>query len=426
MIKTINYMNKIIFENLLIAVFYIRYNEKDKRLKSDKFPTFFKKIEKEVCKLDETLLVEDREKSCQLVKDKLLSYLTTNGEISDTDFYSLLHADANWDTEIDLLSKIIKSDGIISKREKEVILKLANRYGISLEQTKGKLKNKYTKKQKISILGASVIALLIIVFAVGALVVNKIEKKKMEGFNIEKYVEQNPKLIFKTIHFYKLVVHGKPDGTNKNLDKLNILHLTGNADLYIDMNYLKIDSDNTDFIQKKISLIYNSPSRYPVSIDINIPSGNYTLVEEIEPVPINEAEAETIAKPVSIIAGGIAGLIGGNIGSKFAKHPVAKLFSGAVGAGFAGIGAGAASYVYTKDFLMELELTKNELKDKENVLEASKGLIALEIMGGDILSEPDYDSKLQKYYQAECERQLIEIMKAFGWKTVEIKFYNKQ
>lgn len=75
---------------------------------------------------------------------------------------------------------------------------------------------------------------------------------------------------------------------------------------------------------------------------------------------------------------------------------------------------------------MELELTKNELKDKENVLEASKGLIALEIMGGDILSEPDYDSKLQKYYQAECERQLIEIMKAFGWKTVEIKFYNKQ
>lgn len=268
--------------------------------------------------------------------------------------------------------------------------------------------------------------MLIIAFCFGALIVNNIEKQKMAGFNIEKYVNQNPKLVFKTIQFSKLVVHGKPDGTNEHLDKLNIMHLNGKADLYIDLNYLKIDSAHTDFLEKKLCLTYYTPYKFPVSIDVDIPSGNYTLVEEIEPVPISEREAEAIAKPVGIIAGGIGGLIGGNIGSKLgnALSPgkLGKFIGGVAGTATGTAVAGMGGYVYTKEFLMGLNLTGNELEDKENIINASKGLIALEIMGGNLLSEPDYESKLQLYYQSECKRQLIEIMKTFGWQTVEVKF----
>ena len=90
----------------------------------------------------------------------------------------------------------------------------------------------------------------IVVFGIGAWMVNSIEKKKMDKFNIEEYIKQNPKLIFKTIQFSKLIIHGKPNGTNEHLDKLNILHLKGEADLYIDVNFLRIDSTQTDFLKK--------------------------------------------------------------------------------------------------------------------------------------------------------------------------------
>ena len=287
----------------------------------------------------------------------------------------------------------------------------------------------------------------IVVFGIGAWMVNSIEKKKMDKFNIEEYIKQNPKLIFKTIQFSKLIIHGKPNGTNEHLDKLNILHLKGEADLYIDVNFLRIDSTQTDFLKKELYLIYDSPSQIPISVDVNIPSGNYTLIEEIEPTPISEEKAKAIAKPISWISGGIGALIGGKfggtLGSTFGGR-LGKFIGSSVGMVSGAASAATAGYVYTKEFFMGLELTNNELKErasdllkqlnslgdnaqeeKESIIQASKSLIALEIMGGNMLSEPDYDSKLQKYYQAECERQIKEIMKSFGWQEVYVKFNYK-
>lgn len=422
-------MEKNIFENLLITVFYIRYSETKKQLNSDLFSKLFKKAEKEVNSLDESLLVDDRELSNQLVKEKLLSVIESNSEISDSTFYSLLHQNADWNTTIELLVKIIKRDGIVSKHEKEVVLKLSRQFNIDIESTKRKLKNKYTKKQKFSIFTASLIALLIIAFGICALAVNNIEKKKMSAFSIKNYVTQNPKLIFKTIQFSKLIIHGKPDGVNEHLDKLNILHLTGEADLYIDMSSLRMDSIHTDFLKKELSLIYDSPSRFPVSVDVDIPSGNYTLIEEVVPEPISEKEAEAIAMPVSWITGGIGALIGGKFGTKVGgtiDKYLGKLIGGSIGA-ISGTALGSyAGYVFTKNFLMKLKPAKNDLEEKENIIQASKGLIALEIMGGNILSESDYDTQLKKYYQSECERQLKETMKSFGWQKVNVTFNYKQ
>lgn len=420
-------MDDKIFENLLIADFYIRYQERKNRFKISDIDKLFKKTTKEVCAIEEMLLVDDKEKKSENLKSKVKDLFAVKNELTDTDFYSLLNNDADWEQIIRFLAQIIKQDGIVSSKEKEIILKLSNKYNIDIVKTKQLLKNKYTKKQRLSIWGASIIALLIIFFGAGAWAVNNIEKKKMAAFNIENYVEKNPKLVFKTVQFSKFIVHGKPDGTNEHLDKLNILHLKGNADLYIDMNCLKVDSAHTDFLQKRLCLIYNSSSKFPVSVDVNIPSGDYTLVEEIEPVPISEIEAEAIAKPVGIIAGGIGALIGGKVGSKLGGvlSPIGKLgkfIGGGVGAATGAAVAGGGGYVYTKDFLMGLNLTGNELEDKENIIHASKGLIALEIMGGNLLSEPDYESKLQQYYQSECKRQLIEIMKTFGWQKIEVKF----
>lgn len=218
-------MNNNTFENLLIADFYIRYQEKENKFEMSNLDKLFKKIKKEVYALEETLLIDDRDKKSENIKERLNEALMENGKLSDSVVYSLLHDDADWQQTINLLAQIIKQDGIISSKEKEVILKLSNKYSIDISKVKQLLKNKYTKKQKISIWTISVLSLLILAFCIGALVVNNIEKKKMSAFDIKKYVTQNPKLIFKTIKFSKFIVHGKPNGTERHLDKLNMFHI---------------------------------------------------------------------------------------------------------------------------------------------------------------------------------------------------------
>ncbi|MBS5551840.1 MAG: hypothetical protein KHX53_07310 [Bacteroides sp.] len=421
-------MNNNTFENLLIADFYIRYQEKENKFEMSNLDKLFKKIKKEVYALEETLLIDDRDKKSENIKERLNEALMENGKLSDSVVYSLLHDDADWQQTINLLAQIIKQDGIISSKEKEVILKLSNKYSIDISKVKQLLKNKYTKKQKISIWTISVLSLLILAFCIGALVVNNIEKKKMSAFDIKKYVTQNPKLIFKTIKFSKFIVHGKPNGTERHLDKLNMFHIKGDADLYINMTNLHLDFLKTDYVRKELSLVYNSESLFPVSVDVNIPSSGYTQVEEIMPDTITTEEAEKVARPAAVVTGGVGGLIGGVLGSKIGKlfGPWGKWIGAGSGAAIGTTAGATAGYVYTKNFLAGLQLASNDWEDKENVIDASKALVALEIMGGNTLSEPDYDSKLQEYYQEECKKQITDIMKSFGWKEVNITFNYKK
>ena len=52
-------MNNNVFENILIADFYIRYQEKKNKFQTSHLDKFFNKIKKEVCTLEEALLVDD-------------------------------------------------------------------------------------------------------------------------------------------------------------------------------------------------------------------------------------------------------------------------------------------------------------------------------------------------------------------------------
>lgn len=104
-------MDNSVFENLLIADFYIRYQEGKSKFEISKLNKLFKKVKKEVCTLEETLLIDDRDKKSEAVKEKLFSLFSTSGELYDTEFYSLLHEDADWEQVIKLLAQIIKQDG---------------------------------------------------------------------------------------------------------------------------------------------------------------------------------------------------------------------------------------------------------------------------------------------------------------------------
>jgi V/A-type H+-transporting ATPase subunit F len=82
--------------------------------------------------------------------------------------------------------------------------------------------------------------------------------------------------------------------------------LTGEADLYIEMNHIDLIEEETDYIQKKLVLSYNCPTKYPISVDVNISSGDYNEVETIDPEPMTEKEANWFAGKTAIVGSGDA------------------------------------------------------------------------------------------------------------------------
>ena len=425
--------NKTLYEGLILATFYLRYREKkgmnkifseDSNFNSQKAKTIFDKSVKSVLKLDVTLGVIGKEQSNDKVYNLILSTLQNKGKISDEDFLSLLKEDlgvAINDYLISQLVDIVQADGVVSREEKELLLKLYEEQLINIptaekealkKEFKEKIKIKRTKGERISLYSVCVLTLLVLMFLGAGLIIIHVEKKKMEKFNIEKYIVDNPRLVFKTISFSKYIVHGTPNGTNEHLDKLNIFHVTGDADLYIEMNHLDLIEEETDYIQKKIVLAYNCPTKYPVSVDINIPSGAYNNVETIEPEPMTEKEANWFAGKTAIVGGVFGTLIGGKI-------------AGWKGSLVAGATSAVATYIATKNFVMNLSLPTNSISEKEELLMKAQELVALEVMGGNLLYEPDAESKLMNYYENECKKQLRSIMQQFGWKEVEVKFVYK-
>lgn len=425
--------NKTLYEGLILATFYLRYREKkgmnkifseDSNFNNKKVKTIFDKSVKSVLKLDVTLGVIGKEQSNDKVYNLILSTLQTKGKISDEDFLSLLKENLGVDINdylINQLIDIVQADGVVSREEKELLLKLYEEQLINIptsekeslkKEFKEKIRIKRTKGERISLYTVCVLTLLVLMFLGAGLIINQIEKRKMEKFNIEKYVVDNPRLVFKTISFSKYIVHGTPNGTNTHLDKLNIFHVTGDADLYIEMNHLDLIEEETDYIQKKIVLAYNCPTKYPVSVDINIPSGAYNEVETISSEPITEKEANKFAGKTAIVGGVFGTLIGGKV-------------AGWKGALVTGAVTSAATYITTKNFVMNLSLPKNTVSAQEELLMRAQELIALEVMGGSLLYEPNSDSKLMSYYENECKKQLRSIMQQFGWKEVEVKFVYK-
>lgn len=305
----------------------------------------------------------------------------------------------------------------------------------------------WQRKLRIVIIIATI---LVVVYGVLSFVTDRLERARMSQFSVARYVQQTPKFVFKTINFYKYIAYGKPDGTNMFLEKLDVFHITGSADLYIDMQYLTMDSSKTNYLTKELYLVFNSPTKLPICIDVNIPGDRMVNVETIDPKVISSTEACRVADDVSKVTedigtfiGGVGGAylgtqLGGTTGSaaataipnpifKFLVSGLGSIFGGgigaAVGAHYGGEKGREIGYVCTKNLLTGFHLTTGHgAGEKEQILMNAKSLIAIELAGGDMLFEPDFDSKLQKYYQEECKKAIEIAMKNFGWKKVNVEF----
>lgn len=238
------------------------------------------------------------------------------------------------------------------------------------------------------------------------------------------YVRNNPQLIFQTVSFSKYVIMHTPKGTNEHLKRETAYHVRATGKYYFDLSNLVVDDKNTNTHKRILYLNYNSPTAFPVGIDIDINQSDITKIESFDPTPVTESEAVSIAKPTSYIAGGIGALVGvklgGEIGSKFGK--IGTLVGATFGTVSLGTSAAQMTYVRTKDFFTELKLTSGyNIEKEEAMLFGVKQLLAAEMLNINF-SNNQWESDTKTYYQNAMERSLSKALQKFGWNEVHIQF----
>lgn len=295
------------------------------------------------------------------------------------------------------------------------------------ETTRNKTKEQKKKKRKIGCV-SSILSLLVIAVCV-ALIYGGITRIKQESKPVpfDKYIQENPELIFKSVTFNKYIVKGTASKQNDHLYKLMSFKIKATGYYYIQMKNISKDENKSNDHLRTLYLTYTSDTFFPVSVDVDIHQNDIVEVDNVSPEPLSEQEAEAIAKPVSVIVGGLSALVGAKFGSvlggtfgKFGK-PIGAL----VGAGAAGGVAGYKTFAMTKNFFWGKEIASSyQFSDEEELLFASKQLMAAELLDMNMESEDDLEV-LRDKYEKEIERQISNVMQKFGWKEVHVDYiYN--
>jgi len=430
-----------LFKAALAVLFWIGCKENPKFLK--KFDQSTSKIYKKLRRHRDLIDVLDKESIYEDFKHTAKENLIVDNRFSSSnlsDFIRRLIQKKDVDRFFKLLKPYIYEDKRVSTHEYEALRIIGKTFQIPIEsidefieKSKGKISNDHivqhvrirSRREKIMLPIAALFGVLILAFTAFGYYQFAKAKNAFEGFNLQQFIEENPKLVFKKVFFNKYIIYGKPPGTSKKFDKLYIFHASGYADFQFDLTNLIINTDKTDFLTKR--LILSCSKDIPIEINVNIPQDQFNLIESLEAEPITEAEAKTLAKAAAVPAG-IAGAylgtkLGAGIGETLVKLPlVGRIGGGMIGGVLGGGAAAGTAYVMTKNFLTGLQLEKNTLGEQDQIPNAAKPLIALELMGGNLLTRDSWDQDIKKYYQSELEKTLYEIFNGHGWTTVEIEY----
>jgi len=343
----------------------------------------------------------------------------------------------------EILCSYVTKDRKISVYEHESIEILKNRYGIDdafLNQCIVDTKNKrirrksYTHDIHHGMRWEYAARVVLLIIGIGALIFTGYSvfvfvkaKQEFAMFNMGDVIKNNPKLVFKRADFYKYIIVGTSDEASKYFSKLDLYHVKGSADFQFDMSGLVIDEDKTDYVCKVLCLRYEGKDgdKFPLEVDVNIaPEDIYPIPNGETPEPVSEKTAQTIGKVAAVPAALVGAVVGAKVGGLVGGSMV-PFWGNIIGGGLGGLsGAGAAgygTYVMTSNFFTGLRAKGLTLGQKDKIIESSKPLIALELMGGNFLSADSWAADVKKYYLGEFKATLCRLFGSYGWKEVKIE-----
>ena len=433
------------FKTALSLMFWVKSKEKPKIIKNVDKP--LKSIFKKLSHHKDLVHLADKETLYEELTEVIKTEFIVDGKIYDShalDYFRKILREvpkSKFSSLFGIIMPLIVENKVISAQEKESLYifgkafdlsgdyidKLIEKHRTGSKPSDHLVKQDHIKSKKVRFIASitSILGLIIIAFTGYGFYQYTAASRAFEDFSLHQFIQENPKLVFKKVFFSKYVIYGKPPGTLDKFEKLYIYHASGYADFQFDMNNLDINNEKTDFITKELVLSFKK--EVPIEVDVNIPQDKFNKIEELKAKPITEAEAKLAGKIVAVpaaIAGAYAGSkLGAGIGGTIFKVPlVGRIVGGAAGGAIGAGGAGAAAYVMTKNFLNGVQLESNSLGEQDQIPNIAKSLIALELMGGKLLTRDSWDSDIKQYYQSELENMLKELFREYGWESIQIEY----
>lgn len=259
---------------------------------------------------------------------------------------------------INILIYVTDEDKNISDIEKEVILQVANSFGI--EDNYDTLLKKYKKiflKKPFSM--QQILIPLLSMFVVVSGFLYFMSKKVSSNVQIFK----DKKVVFNEISFNRFVIYkNKYADDSKHFGKQAVFYIGGKAEV-------SFDPDNIEYNSLTKTVTYFYPADAPYGVEMCKVTSQ--LVDEIKPQPISAEDAAKIATGIGI-AGGILGAKAGSALGSLYPSPLSKIGGGVVGGAVGSIGAGLVSFKALNGLKVSSDIS---LKEKDLVVLKSKELI---------------------------------------------------
>jgi len=302
----------------------------------------------------------------------------------------------------------------------------------NLDKIRKKKQKKYDPKTKVKnkktrTFGFSLAAPLLITLAIFFIYRNSILDEN-NFVDFETYIQESPRLVYAKIDFLKYLIYGRPPGVNDSFEQLEVYHVKGTANMYINLESVSIVE--TEPLTRSISLEVDRRSLYEIDLDIS--QADINLIESLESDPLPEATVEILSKT----AGGAAGIAGGWIGSIAGSAAgtaigtsvggagggaIGKIAGGVLGgAGGAG-GAYLATSKFVRGFLSDYDAVDSTFGQREEILEQGRELIAADLLFEQLpVSRSNDAESAVDYFSEQAKVKLKELFTALGWKQVSV------
>ena len=297
---------------------------------------------------------------------------------------------------------VMHMDKKISKTEKPIILQVAKFLGLDISYKKA-IKNykNFEFKESSFPVKTFIFGLLFLAGIAGGLY-----WKYLQESNVNTYFEKN-ELTFSEVYFNKFIIYQNKFGTSEHFIKQAIYHLSGTAEISIDVDNFKFEP-----VTKTLIVSYQEPSLFNVNINLK----NTLEVDRINPKPISKEEAKNLA----VVVGFAGAYGGGKAGSSLVKllgsilPPKYEFIANITGAGLGGIAGGVTGYFISNKLLKGLSLS-NEIteKEKSEVINSAKELIKAQM---------SINPELLKNYKKNFEQFIKLQFKRHGENIKHIKY----
>jgi hypothetical protein len=294
---------------------------------------------------------------------------------------------------LNILIYIVNEDDKVSILEKEFLLQLASTFGFNEDYKQlltaydnSPFKKPFPIKKMSAIVGVLIVILLAGIYFIS---------QKIESGDIHIFKEQ--KIMFNKLSFNRFIIYkNKYRVENTHFAKQAVFNIWGTAQVGFNPHNIVYD------IESK-TVTYYLPKDAPFIVEV---TSKVILIDEANPVPLLESEAEKMSIGLAL-AGGLAGAKAGKSLASIYPNPLVKMGATLSGGAVGSVVTGIVSF----NALNGLQVSKSfSKKEKILVTTKSKELVKTILTYSDELTSM-YEQNFRKYIKTQYAAKGLSVKK---------------